>query len=79
MQPGVLDEAVGRDTRYIDQPGDPSRLTRSEVVAVAGTVLAFVATVIVVLSTQWAATGDVAMMEMLARDVPSHVPLVGVY
>ncbi|UDY37954.1 hypothetical protein [Dermatobacter hominis] len=80
MQPSVLDEVVADEVgRAAPRGDDRTPLTRSELVAVVGTVVAFVATAVVVLRTRWAAIGDVAMMEMLARDVPGHLPLVGVY
>ncbi len=80
MYPSVLGE-VPDDVadRPVPQSARAPTLTRAEILALASTVVGFVVSAIVVLGTQWAAIGDIAMMEMLARDVPGHLPLVGVY
>ncbi len=80
MYPSVLGEVMHDVAdRPVPQPARPPTLTRAEALAIAGTAVGFVVTAIVVLWKQWAAIGDIAMMEMLARDVPGHLPLVGVY
>ncbi len=41
--------------------------------------MAFAVAAAAVMRMTWVPVGDIAMMEMLARDVPDHLPLVGVY
>ena len=62
-----------------DLGSEAGRPSRAEIVAIGATIAAFVVAAIAVLRVRYAPVGDIAMMDMLTLDVPSNLPLVGVY
>lgn len=79
-----LIDATDADTRSapVAAPADARRggpMSRAEWAAVTTVVLGFVVAAVVVLRTPWVPVADDALIELRVRDVPGHLPLVGVW
>ncbi|CAB4976182.1 unannotated protein [freshwater metagenome] len=55
------------------------KISRPELAALLSVILSFSVAVIHALTQRWLPASDEALMELLIRDVPSKMPLVGVY